>query len=138
MPATDPADRRRLFAREVAAHRSRDDGATFVAHDAEDGPTPHLTYGDRIVSMDLSRGALPQRAARDALDELLSEFPVFKLKQPETRRAREGEVYVSALADAKHAADFLEACFRDVYGLGPDYEVTVEADDGEEEEDGSA
>ena len=133
MPATDPADRRRLFAREVAAHRSRDDGVTFVGHDAGDGPSPRLTYGDRVIAMDLSRAVVPRRAARDALDELLSEFPVFKRKQPETRRARGGEVYVSALADAKHAADFLEACFRDVYGLGPGYEVAAEADGGEDD-----
>lgn len=130
MPATDPADRRRLFVREVAAHRSRDDGVTFVATGAGDGHTPHLAYGDRVVSMDLSDAAVPRRAARDALDELLSEFPVFKLEQPETRRASGGEVYVSALADAKRVADFLEACFRDVHGLGPDYGVAVGADDG--------
>jgi hypothetical protein len=130
MPATDPADRRRLFAREVAAHRSRDDGVTFVATSAGGDCSPRLAYGDRIVSMDLSGAAVPRRAARDALDELLSEFPVFKLKQPETRRASGGEVYVSALADAKRVADFLEACFRDVHGLGPDYEAAVEVGDG--------
>ena len=129
MLATDPADRRRLFAREVAAHRSRDDGVTFVATSAGGDCSPRLAYGDRIVSMDLSGAAVPRRAARDALDELLSEFPVFKLKQPETRRASGGAEYVSALADAKRAADFLEACFRDVHGFGPGSEGAVAVGD---------
>jgi hypothetical protein len=126
MPATTPADRRRLLARSVADHRSRDADVAFHGRDGDH--EARVTYGDRVVAMDLAHAAHPQRAARDALEETLADYPVFKLKQPETRKARTGEVYVSALADAKHAADFIETCFREVYGLGPEYELTAGTD----------
>jgi hypothetical protein len=124
MPAAAPADRRRLLAQAVADHRSREADVTVVGRDGD--RQARISYGDRVVAMDLAHAGHPQRAARDALDEVLADFPVFKLKQPETRKAREGEVFVSALADAKHAADFLETCFREVFGLGQGYELSVE------------
>jgi len=133
MPATAPADRRRLLARAVADHRSREADITFVGRDGD--REARLSYGDRVVAMDLARAGRPQRAARHALEEVLDDFPVFTLKQPETRKARAGEVFVSALADAKHAADFLETCFLEVFGLGLEYELMVEDGEATTEED---
>lgn len=123
MSASAPADRRRLLAQAVADNRSREAAVTFVGRDGD--RQARLSYGDRAVAMDLARAERPQRAAREALDEVLAEFPVFKLQQPETRKAREGEVFVSALADAKHAADLLETCFLEVFGLETGYELSV-------------
>jgi hypothetical protein len=78
-----------------------------------------VEYADRLFALEVST------AERDALDEHLGSFPVFKVKQPETRKAPGGTVYVSAIADPKHAADFLEGTFRTVYGLPAEYELRV-------------
>ncbi|WP_276260407.1 hypothetical protein [Haloglomus litoreum] len=135
MPATTPADRKRLAVRAIARHRSREDGVDFLARAGDRAVT--LSYADRTITMDLATasdatGGADIGAARAALDELLASFPVFKIQQPETRKARDGTVYVSALADPKHAADFIEACYRDVFGLGEGYELSVAeaGDDG--------
>lgn len=136
MPATSPADRKRLAVRAIARHRSREDGVDFVAR-ASDRQVG-ITYADRIITLDLGEAgaATDAGSARAALDELLASFPVFKLQQPETRKAQDGIVHVSALADPKHAADFIEACYREVFGLGPAYELVVEIEDGEGGDDG--
>jgi hypothetical protein len=135
MPATSPADRKRLAVRAIARHRSREDGVDFVARAGD--RRVQLSYADRTIRMDLAAagdatGGADVGAARAALDELLASFPVFKIQQPETRKARDGTVYVSALADPKHAADFLEACCREVFDLGEGYELAVAGtgDDG--------
>jgi hypothetical protein len=130
MPATSPADRKRLAARAIARHRSRDDGVAFRARAGD--RTVRLSYTDRTIALDLAAAPEPA-AARAALEELLGSFPVFKLQQPDTRKARDGRVYVSALADPKHAADFLEACCRDVFDLDGGYALTVVDRDGGDE-----
>lgn len=112
--AATPETRRALFAEAVAAHRRRDsDAAVFEAAGRR------LRYDDRLVRFEVDG------VERGRLDELLGTFPVFKPKQPETRKADDGVVFVSAIADAKHAADFLDAAFREVYGLAEDYEARV-------------
>lgn len=60
---------------------------------------------------------------RDRLDALLDDYPVFKVEQPATRKADDDVVYVSAIADPKHVADFVDDCFRRVYGLPDGYEL---------------
>jgi len=67
-------------------------------------------------------------AERDRLETLLDAYRVFKIKQPETRKADDGIVYLSAVTDAKHAADFIEALFREVYGNDADYELRYFSD----------
>lgn len=114
--ATTPPERRALYAEAVAAHRRRgSDGATFVAAD------DRIELTDEGVRFDLDED---QRAS---LDELLGDYPVFKIAQPSTRKAPEGVVYVSAVTDAKHLGDFVEDAFRRVYGLPEDYEGWVVA-----------
>ncbi len=136
MPATSPADRKRLAVRAIARHRSREDGVDFVARAGD--RRVGITYADRTITLDLAEAGAATDAggARAALDELLASFPVFKIQQPETRKARDGTVHVSALADPKHAADFLEACCREVFGLGAAYELAVEIEAGEGGDDG--
>lgn len=112
--AATPADRRRLTAEAITAHRRRgSDAAVFAAGDHR------VRYADRVIRFEVDA------AARDRLEDLLTEFPVFKLKQPATRKADPGVVYVSAIADAKHAADFLDAAFTTVYDHDEDYELRV-------------
>lgn len=138
MPATTPADRKRLAVRAIGRHRSREDGVDFLARAGD--RSVRLSYADRTIAMDLAAagdttGGADVGAARAALDELLAAFPVFKIQQPETRKARDGRVYVSALADPKHAADFIEACCRDVFDLDEGYELSVAGTGGEETPD---
>jgi hypothetical protein len=57
---------------------------------------------------------------------LLDEYPVFKLDAPATRKSEDGTVYVSAVADPKHLADFIEDCCRQVYDLPTGYALSVE------------
>jgi hypothetical protein len=127
MTATTPTDRRALLARTIAAHRSRDDGATFRGTDGQ--RRGRVVYSDRVLELTLpgaEGGPEPLASGTDpgaALDAVLAAFPVFKRKQPETRKAPDGTVYVSALADAKHCADFVETVLREVYALDEGYEL---------------
>lgn len=118
----DARERLTLFVREVARSRSADEPVTFRA--GPDGP--RVTFTDRLVRFDLDA------AAREELTGLLGEFPVFKLKQPETRKADEGTVYVSAVADAKRVADFLDAAFRGPLGQAEEYEVRATHNGGDD------
>ena len=108
--ASDPTERRALLADAITAHRRRgSDGATLRADGHE------VRFADRTITLTLTS------AERERLDTLLGEFPVFKLDQPATRKAQDGTVSIAAIADPKHAADFLERTFREVHGLEADY-----------------
>ena len=117
-PATTPTDRRKRVVRAVMAHRKDGDPVTFRADDPPEDA--RVTYDDRLLELAVSA------AERDRLDAFLAEYPVFKVKQPETRKAPEGTVFVSAIADPKHLADFVEDCFRQVYDRGEGYGLSVE------------
>lgn len=112
--AETPADRRTLVVQAVASHRREaGDAVAFVADGAR------VEYDDRLVTLSVDADR------RGRLDELLADYPVFKVKQPATRKAPKGTVHVSAIADPKHLADFVEDCFRRLYGLDPDYQLAV-------------
>ncbi|WP_181692376.1 hypothetical protein [Natronomonas sp. LN261] len=111
MAADRPGDRRKLLVRRIVESRRTGDPAVFDTGGAS------VEYDDRGLRLE----ADPDE--RDRLGSLLSAYHVFKIKQPETRKAADGVLYVSAVTDPKHAADFIEAVFRDVYGLGERYEL---------------
>ena len=114
--ADDPGERLGLVAEAVTAHRERgSEGAIFESASTEG----RVEYADRVLTLEVTPGH------RERLDDLLGEFPVFKIEQPATRKAPEGVVHVSAIADPKHAADFVEGVFRRVYGAGEGYELRV-------------
>ena len=113
--ADTPEERMSLLVEQVANHRS---AGGEVALASERG---RVVYGDRLLRLDLTDDE------RDRLDDLLGRFHVFKVKDPETRKASDGVVYVSAKADPKHAADFIEGVFRLVFGEPEGYELRVEA-----------
>ena len=111
MAADSPGERRQLLVGRIVESRQRGEAAIFDAGGVS------VEYDDRVIRIE----ADPRE--RDRLDSLLSEYHVFKIKQPETRKADEGVVYLSAVTDAKHATDFIEALFREVYGLDGEYEL---------------
>jgi UDP:flavonoid glycosyltransferase YjiC (YdhE family) len=114
--ADGPRERRGLAAEAILAHRKRDsDRTTFEADDVA------LVFDDGRFTFSVTDEQRPR------LDDLLGEYPVFKIAQPETRKADPGTVYVSAVTDPKHAADFVEAAFRSVYELPEDYRLWVTA-----------
>ena len=106
-------DRRRLLVSHIVAARRDDDPVTFRAGDVE------VTYDDRILKVELTSDE------RERLEALLESYHVFKIKQPETRKADERVVYLSAVTDAKHASDFIDALFSEVYGFKTHYELRV-------------
>ena len=111
MAADSPGDRKRSFVRRIVASRQAEESVRFETDDAA------IEYDDRRLRLELT----PKE--RDRLEELLESYHVFKIKQPETTKADSGVVYLSAVTDAKHAADFLEALFREVYGFDKGYEL---------------
>ena len=115
----DATTRRAKIAEAVTAHRrAGSQSAVFFGAD-RDAESPVVEYVDREITVEVDD------AERDRLDALLTDFPVFKIAQPATRKSPAGEVHVSALADPKHIADFVDQCLLDVYGLPEDFALVV-------------
>lgn len=112
--AHTPRDRLSLVVESITAHRKHNSDGTVFETDAG-----RLTYDDRTITLELTE------TERERLDTLFESYPVFKIEQPATRKAPEGEIHVSALADPKHTADFVESVFRDVFEQGDEYELRV-------------
>lgn len=125
--AANPAERQKLFADAIAAHRARDSAfltieAPTATDDGDEGgthePAPWIQFADGVVNMDCTDEEL------DRLEALLNEFPAFKISELTRPDDVEGtNVRVSALADANRIAQFLDRCFRDVYERPEDYEA---------------
>lgn len=93
------------------------DAVAEAAGPVHEEPPPCIKYAAGTLSVDLTE------AQRTQLDTLLEEFPVFKPEQSTTRPTSGGIVSLSAIADPKHTADFIDAVFRSVYGLPDGYTV---------------
>lgn len=120
-PDSESAARRRARIAEAILDHRRAGSESPVLFAADTGPDPpYVEYRDREIAVTVSD------AERERLDALLGEFPVFKVAQPATNRAPEGEVHLSALADPKHAADFLDRVFLDVFAVAGEYDLVVE------------
>ena len=131
--ADDPADRQLLYAEAISAHRTR--GSPYLTIEAEittetgeddgaDGaapsPTPWVQFGDNVFNLDCTDTEL------DRLKDLLREFPAFTIEALERPEDAEGtNVRVSAMADEKRLAEFVERTFRVVYELEEDYRAWV-------------
>jgi hypothetical protein len=115
----EPTQRRARIAEAIAAHREAgSQSPVLFGSDADE--RAFVEYIDREVTVRVDD------AERDRLDSHLAEFPVFKIAQPATRKAPDGEVHVSALADPKHIADFLDGLFLSVFDQPEGYELVVQ------------
>lgn len=114
MPRADtPTDRRRLLVDAIVRNRQDDAGSTVF-----EGAGQVVEYDDQQIRVELP-------GDRDRLDSLLSEYRVFKVTQPDTKRADSDVVYLSAVTDPKHTADFVEALFREVFDADERYTLEV-------------
>lgn len=110
----DAPARRQTIVGAIVSARRNDQSVVFEASDVA------VVYEDRRLRLPVDEGE------HRRLDALLDDYHVFKIKQPETRKAESDVVYISAVTDAKHAADFVEELFRSVYGADEDYGLRVE------------
>ncbi len=117
MTATDSASRRRLLVEALVEARQTTQPVAFVAEDRR------IMFEDRTLRVEATD------AERDRLETLCDEYRVLKIQQPETRKAADNVVYLSAVTDPKHLADFIDALFRDVYTADADYELTTDRPD---------
>ncbi|MFB6302567.1 MAG: hypothetical protein ABEH78_06880 [Haloferacaceae archaeon] len=133
--AAAPAERRKLFADAIAAHRER--GSAFLtveldpstAADAEGGagsdggtdePTPWIQFADRTFNLDCTDAEL------ERLEDLLTEFPEFRIDAMESPEEVEGtNVRISARSDANRLAAFVDRAFAAVYGAPEGYRAWV-------------
>ena len=111
MPSETPERRRRLLVSQLVESRRSNEPVVFEASGRS------IEYDDRVIRLELDADE------RNRLETLRSTYHVFKIKQPETMKADGGVVYLSAVTDAKHAADFVDSLFREVYGLGDEFEL---------------
>ena len=111
--ASTPEARRRVIVEAVVEARTADEAVAFLADDGR------VDYEDRRLRVEV------EADERDRLEALLSEYHAFKIRQPDTRKAPAGVVHLSAVTDPKHAADFVEALFREVYGAEAAYDLRV-------------
>lgn len=110
--ADTPRDRLALITKTITAHRTRASGG--VVFETDGG---QLSYEDRTITL--------EPPDRERIEAVLQSFPVFKIEQPATRKASADVVHISAIADPKHTADFIEQVFRRVYDHGEGYELRI-------------
>lgn len=133
--AADPAERRKLVADAISAHRER--ASPFLTMEAdpeavadEDGgdgadesaasPWIQFTDEERVLNLDVTDAEL------DRLEALLNEFPAFKIRELTRPEEAEGtNVRVGALADPNRVAQFVDRAFREVYGLDEEFRLWV-------------
>jgi hypothetical protein len=113
MVADTPGERKRMLVGRIVDSRRTGESVIFGT------ATASVEYDDRTIRLE----RIDEGDNRDRLESLLSEYHVLKIEQPETRKADDGIVYLSAVTDAKLAADFIESLFRTVYGGDEDYEL---------------
>lgn len=118
-----PDERRALLVRAIVRHRrGGGDGSGSGRGDDRlvlEGAGRRVTYADQSLRVEV------EAHERERLEDLCADYHVFKVQQPETRRAPDGVVYLSAVTDAKHAADFVEELFRRVFDAGEEYSLEV-------------
>jgi hypothetical protein len=134
--ADDPAERRKLFADAVLAHRERASAfltieAEPTASEAADGDldeddpehsAPWLQFAEKTFNLDCTEAEL------ERLKSLLSQYPEFRIDQLEEPEDAHGtNVRVSARSDANRLAGFADDVFQSVYERPEDYRAWVVA-----------
>ncbi|MFB6195176.1 MAG: hypothetical protein ABEI80_03320 [Haloplanus sp.] len=132
--AADAAERRKLFAEAVLAHRKR--GSPFltievdpadapgVVDDGEeedgDEPVPWIQFAEKTFNLDCTDAEL------DRLKDLLGEFPEFRIERIERPDEAEGaNVRITARSDASRLGQFVDRALAVTYDLDDDYRAWV-------------
>jgi hypothetical protein len=124
--AASPAERRKLFAEAVQAHRSR--GSPFLTVEAEpvtdeEGdpePAPWIQFSDQTLNMDCTSEEL------DRVKAMLGEFPEFRIDELNSPDEAEGtNVRITARSDSNRLAGFIDRAFQEVYGRDAEYRAWV-------------
>ncbi|MFC3477164.1 hypothetical protein [Halobacterium litoreum] len=126
--ADTEADRIDLVADAIAAHRERD--SAFCTLEADEDPSgdpeflpPWVQFADGTLNLDCTDDEL------DALSDVVSRFGAFTIVERETIPAEMADedpgtnVRVEAQTDDDRVAQFVEAAFRDAYGLSEDFRL---------------
>jgi hypothetical protein len=126
--AVAPADRQKLYAEAIQAHRERGRGFVTFEVDEESIPDrddeelepPWMQFADGMVNLDCTDEEL------ETLKGLLSEYPVFKIDELHRPDDAEGvNVRISAKADPNRIGQFVESAFRRTYDLPETFRVWV-------------
>jgi hypothetical protein len=129
--ADTPAERRKLFADGIVAHRNRGSAYLTIEADADpdldgtddDGdplPTAWVQFSEKTFNLDVTDDEL------DRLKTMLDDFPEFRIDQLESPETAEGtNVRISARSDANRLAGFVDRAFQEVYGRGDNYRAWV-------------
>ncbi|NIC00081.1 hypothetical protein [Halobacterium sp. R2-5] len=126
--ADTETERIELVADTVAAHRERD--SAFCTLEADEDPSgdpeflpPWVQFADGTLNLDCTDDEL------DRLSTLVSRYGAFTVTEREHVPAESGEespgtnVRVEARADDERVAQFVDAAFREVYGLPEDFRL---------------
>jgi hypothetical protein len=131
--AETPAERRKLFADGIVAHRNRGSAYLTIETDPDpeldgtddDGdplPTAWVQFSEQTFNLDVTDEEL------ERLKAMLQEFPEFRIDQLESPETAEGtNVRVSARSDANRLSAFVDRTFQEVYGRDEDYRAWVVA-----------
>jgi len=131
--AADTAERRKLFAEAVLAHRNR--GSQFLTIEVDpadapgvdtDGddddptPVPWVQFAEKTFNLDCTDAEL------DRLKDVLSEFPECRIDRIERPDEAEGvNVRVTARSDANRLGQFADRALQATYDLDDDYRAWV-------------
>jgi hypothetical protein len=133
--AADTAERRKLFAEAVLAHRNR--GSPFCTievdpadapgvdesgdeDDDDPAPVPWIQFAEKTFNLDCTDAELAR------LKELLSEFPSCRIDRIERPEEAEGvNVRITARSDANRLGQFADRALQVTYGLDDDYRAWV-------------
>ncbi|WP_142859223.1 hypothetical protein [Salinigranum halophilum] len=129
--ADTPAERRKLFAEAVTAHRTRGSAFLTIEVDADpaldgtddDGdpmPGPWVQFSEQTFNLDVTDD---ERARLETLLDQFREFRVEELSSPE--EADGTNLRITARSDANRLAGFVDHVFQHVYGRDEDYRAWV-------------
>jgi hypothetical protein len=131
--ADTPAERRKLFAEAVTAHRTRGSAFLTVEVDAdpdldgtdEDGdplPPPWVQFAEKTFNLDVTDDE------RERLEQLLEEYREFRIEELNSPEESEGtNIRITARSDANRLAGFVDHLFQHVYGRDESYRAWVTA-----------
>ncbi|MFB6271125.1 MAG: hypothetical protein ABEH83_14370 [Halobacterium sp.] len=126
--AETEADRVALVADAIEAHRERDSAFCTLEADEEPSDDPELLppwvqFADGTLNLDCTDDEL------DALSTVVSRFGAFTITERESIAAETAEespgtnVRIRAQTDPERVGQFVDAVFRDAYGLPEDFRL---------------